>query len=59
MEKTMRGPKPYKIPDMEKINQALARGLKHGPTLYTKGCRCEICRESRRKSAAVYRRLND
>ncbi len=51
----MRGPKPYKVHDPDKIKAALARGIVHGNTLYTIGCRCEVCRKARRLSATKYR----
>jgi hypothetical protein len=41
-----RGPKPKKAPDLRRIQEALDRGVKHGTSLYTKGCRCDVCREA-------------
>lgn len=55
----MRGPKQYKVHDPFKIKAALKRGIVHGNTLYSMGCRCEACRKARRESARIYRRAND
>lgn len=54
----MRGPKPRKIYDPEKLKASIARGTKHGLFLYSLGCRCESCRDSK-KQAARRTRMNE
>jgi hypothetical protein len=53
-----RGPKPKKAPDLRRIQEALDRGVKHGTSLYTKGCRCDVCREAVVAAAREYRRVS-